>query len=198
MAVFNSNILHGSTLLLLTTKFNFWNNSDILTQGGLKYWAPRHTLDVNPNGHVSYGRLSKKRRKLDVKKTRELWENGLFNYTLFLMFSIPKHSTHINKQQCSVKHNNHIVCYLLTLVDMFRFPWNHHRALSEKIHIHYTELDLPLPCLKSLKCSWKRTLKNHPVCPITCFNSSMKCICIFFREGLMMIPRESKHVAQRQ
>jgi len=45
-----------------------------------------------------------------------------------------------NKQQCSVKHNNHIVCYLLTLGDMFRFPWNHHQALSEKIQTHYIEL----------------------------------------------------------
>ena len=36
-----------------------------------------------------------------------------------------------NKQQCSDKHNNHIVCYLLTVGDMFRFPWNHHQALSK-------------------------------------------------------------------
>ena len=34
--------------------------------------------------------------------------------------------------------------------------------------------------------------------PKTCFNSFMQWIFIFFRVGLMMIPRESKHVAQGQ
>jgi len=55
------------------------------------------------------------------------------------MFSIAKCSLHIyiyTKQQCSVKHNNHLLCYLLTLGtlgDVFRFTWNHHQALLKNI-----------------------------------------------------------------
>jgi len=70
------------------------------------------------------------------------------NVRVSLMFSIPKCSIHIQKQQCSVKHNNHIVCYLLTLGDMFRFLWNHHQALSEKNTgpLHRTNM---WPCIVS-------------------------------------------------
>ena len=32
----------------------------------------------------------------------------------------------------------------------------------------WAKLDLILPCLKPLNCSWKRTVNYHPVCPI-CF-----------------------------
>jgi len=39
-----------------------------------------------------------------------------------------------------IKHNNHIVYYLFTLGDMFRYRWNHHQAPSKKIQIHYLEL----------------------------------------------------------
>ena len=36
------------------------------------------------------------------------------------------------------KHNNHLVCYLLTLDtlgDMFQFTWNHHQALLKNIDL---------------------------------------------------------------
>jgi len=52
----------------------------------------------------------------------------------YLIFSIPKCSIYIyiyNKEQCSVKNNNRMVCYLLTLGDMFRFHWNHHQGLCK-------------------------------------------------------------------
>ena len=56
------------------------------------------------------------------------------NIYVYIYLCFPSRSVRYtyNKQQCSVKHNNHIACYLLTLGEMCRFPWNHHQAFSEK------------------------------------------------------------------
>ena len=55
------------------------------------------------------------------------------------MFSVPKFSTRIyNKQQCSVKHNIHLINVFMDY--MFRFARNHHQALSKNTQIHYIKL----------------------------------------------------------
>jgi len=81
---------------------------------------------MHRNGKESERTLGKDKTKTQARKLN------------FVLYFCTKYQD--NKQQCSVKHNNHIVCYLLTLGDMFRFPWNHHQALSKKIQIRYIEL----------------------------------------------------------
>ena len=65
-----------------------------------------------------------------------------------------------------------LLIYLLTLGYMFRFTRNHHQALSRNTQIHY---------IKLLKRVYALCIRS-----------------VYFREGLMMIPSESKHVAQGQ
>jgi len=57
---------------------------------------------------------------------------------IFNVFHPEVFDTYIyTKQLCSVKHNDNLVCYLLTLGtlgDMFRFTWNHNQALFKNIY----------------------------------------------------------------
>jgi len=88
---------------------------------------------------------------------------------------------------------------------MFRFSRNHHQALSKNIKIHYIKplkrvlvsQMFTINVTKTL-CIIARSLLRTFGIPKRVLKSLCNESLYFFREGLMMISRESKHLTQSQ
>jgi len=115
------------TSLIITnlTPMEFANKIHIVF-ANVNEWYRNKLLSLNFNKTLACS-FEKRSQKLDLNIT----------FLFFNIFHPEVFDTYIyTKHHCSVKHNSHLVCYLLTLGtlgDMFRFTWNDHQAPLKNI-----------------------------------------------------------------